>query len=160
IQAWAQWLEARNEVSQRTQAAANLAWMPTVAKAAYAPDAYALRTPYVAETTPAFLTWLSTVDLAAPPVISTAPPPVPQPAAPLDVPARHATGRAFADIAGQAAPEGELLGFGWQQALHLTPGTSPVLSELRAALATLAAQPLEVLERHLTASLDLAAHRL
>jgi hypothetical protein len=160
IQSWPQWLEARNVLSQRAQAAANLAWMPTVAKAAYAPDAYALRTPYVAETTPAFLTWLSGVDLAAPPVISTAPPPVPQPAALLDVLARHATGRAFADVAGQSAPEGELLGFGWQGPLELTSGTSPALSELQAALATLAAQPLEVLERHLTASLDLASHRL
>jgi hypothetical protein len=160
IQSWAQWLEARNVLSQRAQAAANLAWMPTVAKAAYAPDAYALGKPYVAETTPAFLTWLSNVNLAAPPVISTAPPPVPQPAALLDMLARHATGRAFADVAGQSAPEGELLGFGWQGPLQLTPGTSPALSELQAALATLAAQPLEVLERHLTASLDLAAHRL
>ena len=160
IQSWAQWLEARNVLSQRAQAAANLAWMPTVAKAAYAPDAYALRTPYVAETTPAFLTWLSTVDPAAPPVISKAPPPVPQPAALLDMLARHATGRAFADAAGQAAPEGELLGFGWQEPLRLTRGTSPALTELQASLATLAAQPPEALERHLTASLDLAAHRL
>ena len=160
IQSWSQWLQARNVLSQRAQATAGLAWMPTVAKAAYAPDAYALRTPYVAETTPAFLTWLSTVDLAAPPVISTAPPPVPQPAALLDVLARHATGRAFADAAGQAAPEGELLGFGGAEPLKLTPGTSPALTELQAALATLAAQPPAVLERHLTASLDLAAHRL
>ncbi|MEZ5123775.1 MAG: hypothetical protein R2736_19755 [Solirubrobacterales bacterium] len=160
IQSWPQWLQARNVLSQRAQATAGLAWVPTVAKAAYAPDAYALRTPYVAETTPAFLTWLSTIDLAAPPVISTAPPPVPQPAALLDVLARHATGRAFADAAGQAAPEGELLGFGGAEPLKLTPGTSPALTELQAALATLAAQPPAVLERHLTASLDLAAHRL
>ena len=160
IQAWPQWLDARDVVSRRAQATANLAWLPTVGKAAYAPDAYALRTPHAADTTPAFLTWLSTVDLAAPPVISTAPPPVPQPAALLDLLARHALGRAFADIAGQPVPEGELLGFGLHEPLRLTPGTSPALTELQAALATLAAQPPEVLDRHLTASLELAAHRL
>ena len=39
--------------------------------------------------------------------------------------ARHATGRAFADAAGQSAPEGELLGFGWQESAPAHLGHEP-----------------------------------
>jgi hypothetical protein len=159
---WAGWLAERDQLGTAELRAAGLGWTPPAARSVFAPAAFPIRAPFVAKTTPAFLTWLSNVDLTAPPVLGPAPAPPPPSTSLLDVVARHALGRAYANAAGQAAPEGELLGFGLpgQVPLTLTQASSPELAELRTALIALGAQSTDALARHFTGTLDLAAHRL
>ena len=152
----------RDQLGTAELRAIGLGWTPPAARSVFAPDAYPLREPFVADTSPAFLAMLAALDPTAPPVIGTARPFIPMASA-LDEIARYAVERAYADASGQPAPEGELLGFGLagQEPLALTPSaTSPALTELKAALETLATQPTDVLSRHLGGTLDLTAHRI
>ncbi len=142
----------------------NLYWnhkIPPAAHATFAPNAYPLRKPFVADSSPAYLRWLATLDPAAPPVLG----PFhlhPQSACVLDEVARHAMNRAYADASGQPAPEGELLGFGLagQVPLVFKEASTPELTEMKAAMTLLGAQPADALARHFTWTLDLAAHRI
>lgn len=159
---WAAWMAQRDQLGTAELRAVGLGWTPPAARSVFAPDAYRLREPFVADTSPAFLTMLAGLDPGAPPVISTARPFIPM-ASVLDEIARYAVERAYADASGQAAPEGELLGFGLagQVPLAFTPSaTSAAVTEQKAALTVLGTQPIDVLIRQLTGTLDLAAHRI
>lgn len=162
----AAWCTQRDQLARSDMSAIGLDayWnktIPPAAHATFAPNAYPLRQPFVADTSPAYLRWLATLDPAAPPVIG----PVhlhPRAACVLDDVARHAMNRAYADASGQPAPEGELLGFGLagQVPLVFKEVSTPELTEMKAAMTLLGAQPADALARHFTRTLDLAAHRL
>ena len=106
---WAAWIAQRDQLGTAELRAIGLGWTPPAARSVFAPDAYPLREPFVADTSPSFLAMLAALDPTAPPVIGTARPFVPM-ASVLDEIARYAVERAYADASGQPAPEGELLG--------------------------------------------------